>query len=492
MDKRKAIIDGALSLTVSALVVKILGVIYKVPLSYMLGDSGMGYFNTAYGIYGMFYILSSSGIPKATTCIIGVFFTVLLLLASPLLVRILSNSGALLPLVAIAPSLLFVTVSGVCRGYLSARGRLMPIAVSQILEALLKLALGIGFARLGTLVKADLTTVSALAVLGITVGAAIGSVYLILCANKINKQYKARQKIYLENASLYKRVLKTVLPITLGALIMTFGGLLDIWLIMNSTEHLGITNDTANELYGNYSTLAIPMFNLALSLVTPLTVALLPRLISSRLKGAVTEFKKQLESCILYTVFFVAPCAAVFYFYSFDILDIIFSSWQSARGYSMLSALTLGLVFLSLLNILNTAHEALGNFLPTVSSLAATTLSKLVLSSILIRSTSLGILAIPVSTALSYFVGVIISYLWLVRSGMKISLTKAAALPILFAIISFAVPFKYLFSSGFLAGGFIQLILVLLISGALYVVLCAACFLAVRVKNVNMNKKTCR
>ena len=54
MDKRKAIFDGALSLTVSALIVKILGVIYKVPLSYMLGDSGMGYFNTAYGIYGMF------------------------------------------------------------------------------------------------------------------------------------------------------------------------------------------------------------------------------------------------------------------------------------------------------------------------------------------------------------------------------------------------------------------------------------------------------
>ena len=69
MKKKNLIFESALSLTISALIVKILGVVYKVPLSYMLDDRGMGYFNTAYGIYSMFYILSSSGIPKATTCI---------------------------------------------------------------------------------------------------------------------------------------------------------------------------------------------------------------------------------------------------------------------------------------------------------------------------------------------------------------------------------------------------------------------------------------
>ena len=515
MKKKNLIFESALSLTISALIVKILGVVYKVPLSYMLDDRGMGYFNTAYGIYSMFYILSSSGIPKATTCIIGeesdeiccyitykrllkffcfvgMFFTVVLLVLSPLLVRVLSNTNAFFPLLAIAPSLLFVTISGVCRGYLSAKGRLLPIAISQTLEAVLKLVMGILFARLGMVLKLDLSYVCALAVFGITVGALVGAVFLISYVNFTLKLHKTRQKNKEKNTDIYKKVLKTAIPITVGSLILTFGGLLDVWLIMSSGESLGISNEMANELYGNYSTLAIPMFNLVISLVTPLTVALLPVLISKRLNADRQGMKNELEKCILYTVVFVAPCAAVFYFYSFDILDIVFSSWQSARGYSMLSALALGLVFLSILNVLNTAHEAEGNFLFTIMSLTVTTLAKFILSLILIKHSTLGVVSIPLSTAISYAVGCVVSYIGLYKKGLKFSLTRSALPQIAFSVLSFTIPFRYLFSNGVFAGDFIRFVLILMISGLVYVGLCAAYFMLQGLKNVKMNKKICR
>ena len=58
------VVGGALSLTLSNLTVKILGLIYKIPLSYLLTDEGMGYFNSAYTVFGLFYLLCTAGVPK--------------------------------------------------------------------------------------------------------------------------------------------------------------------------------------------------------------------------------------------------------------------------------------------------------------------------------------------------------------------------------------------------------------------------------------------
>ena len=69
--KDKQFIKGAFALTFSAILVKLVGVIYKVPISYILGDEGMGYFNSAYTLYGFFFLICSSGIPKAITMVVS-------------------------------------------------------------------------------------------------------------------------------------------------------------------------------------------------------------------------------------------------------------------------------------------------------------------------------------------------------------------------------------------------------------------------------------
>ena len=69
--KNNSVVRGAVAMTVAALLVKVIGVVYKIPLSYMLGEEGMGYFNSAYTVYGFFYIVCASGAPKAITMIIA-------------------------------------------------------------------------------------------------------------------------------------------------------------------------------------------------------------------------------------------------------------------------------------------------------------------------------------------------------------------------------------------------------------------------------------
>ena len=67
----KELVGGTFSLAVSTIIVKILGLIYKIPLSSILGDEGMGYFNSAYTVYAFFYLLCSAGVPKAVMILVS-------------------------------------------------------------------------------------------------------------------------------------------------------------------------------------------------------------------------------------------------------------------------------------------------------------------------------------------------------------------------------------------------------------------------------------
>ena len=127
---------GAAILTLSVVIVKLIGFIYKLPLSYVLGDEGMGFFNSAYTVFGFFYLLCTGGIPRAISIItagendlqrskkilkyslgffvtVGFGFTLCLFIFSGVIADFIGNSLARFSLVCIAPSLTFVSASGV-------------------------------------------------------------------------------------------------------------------------------------------------------------------------------------------------------------------------------------------------------------------------------------------------------------------------------------------------------------------------------------------
>ena len=165
-------VSGAFSLTVSAIIVKVIGLIYKIPLSHLLGGEGMGYFNSAYTVYGLFYLLCTAGVPKAVTMLVleikegrgrfterqivrtatGAFFilgtlvTAAFMLFSAPLSSFIGSSKARATMLAVAPSVLFVSLAGVMRGYLSAEMSFLSVAVSQVLDGVGKLVFGLIFA----------------------------------------------------------------------------------------------------------------------------------------------------------------------------------------------------------------------------------------------------------------------------------------------------------------------------------------------------------
>ena len=214
-----SVIKGAVSLTISAILVKIIGLIYKIPLSYILSDEGMGYFNSAYTVYTFFYLICTAGIPKAIAIIVGengnescerreeiyksavfvflglgLIVTVLFILFSKYFSIGIGNSSAYFTMISVAPSILFVCLAGVIRGYFNGILKLFPIAVSEIISSIFKLFLGILLVFIGKRLDFSLPVLSALAIFGTTVGAFLGFMYLYLCKKREERKSKVKIK----------------------------------------------------------------------------------------------------------------------------------------------------------------------------------------------------------------------------------------------------------------------------------------------------------
>ena len=489
--------SGALALSLSALMVKILGVLYKVPLSYILGDEGMGYFNSAYSVYGLFYILSSAGIPKAIAMLtarsgndpcalpprelyakslklffaLGAATTAIFILMARPLSGLIGNSKSFATMLAIAPSILFTTVSGVARGYLNGKERLMPIAVSQMIEAFAKLVLGIAFAYVGVKLSMSLSLISAFTVLGITLGALFSCLYLYITAYYVKRSENTGQKIQISTNKLIGDIFKIALPITISSSVMALTNIIDLGVTMRGLVHLGYTESEASALYGNYSTLAVPMFNLIVSVLTPISVAVLPKLVRADSERRMEEFNSVLKNAFSITAFIAAPCAYIFLLYPFDILDILYSSQSSVIGAPQLSLLAPSVIVVPLLTIVNTALEATGRVRYSVISMILGALVKIIVSYLMIEVLGIGISCAPIGTVVSYVVSFAISTCLMKRLNKGAVIEGEAIRHAVTAAIAFGVVFIGIYARGMLGSGEIATIICIIISTLLYCIM---------------------
>jgi stage V sporulation protein B len=426
--KGTTVVGGALSLTIATLTVKILGVIYKIPLASILGEEGMGYFNSAYTVYAFFYLLCTAGVPKAVMmlvteseaegrgrsyavaraatgafAVIGAVITLSFVLMSAPLSRLIGNSASRATMLAVAPSIIFVSISGVVRGVLNARMRLTEIAVSQILEGVGKLVFGLALAVLASRLSLPLYLCSALTIIGVSLGAIIGLIYLLAVLKPYKSSNKPRQKIrFSERKSLLKRILSISLPITAGAAVMSLSNLIDLSLIMRRLESLGYSEAEAGALYGNYTTLAVPIFNLVISIITPVSIAFMPIFARARVSADKGLRDAALRDSLELSAIITAPLLFGTLAFSEQILSILFSNMNISLGAPLLCLLIPAVFFVSPLLIINSALEAQGHLRAPLISMLVGAMTKLVTSYLLLGRADFGISGAPIGTVVSY------------------------------------------------------------------------------------------
>ncbi|MBR7117216.1 MAG: oligosaccharide flippase family protein [Clostridia bacterium] len=489
--QRNAVVSGAIAMTLAIFVVKVIGVLYKIPLSYLLGDEGMGYFNAAYTVYGFFYIISSAGVPKAVTMVIasgnsvsesnaqsftkkllisfgfiGVAVTLIFIVLSSPISALIGNSKAAATMLGIAPSIFFVAEAGVLRGYLNGESKLLPIAVSQVIEALSKLILGLIFAYLGLQLGLTLSMISALTVLGITLGSFFSLLYLYLTVfRKKNCVEKCTDHSY---KGKFKQVIKIAIPITLSSSIIAISNVLDIGMIQNGLTASGYTAGEATALYGSYSTLALPMLTLITSLLTPVTAALLPKLVSAHNLNDTEAFNTSLNTAWKITVLIAIPAALIYYLYAFELLDLLFASSSTVNAFECLILLAPSAILLPLLNIVNTALESKGKLFESLISLLFGIAVKIIVSIILVGKSGIGIIGAAIGTSFSYLFSLCMSLIFM-SSDKSVKLNVLEALPdLVISLILYVPPFVLIYAVNLCSNSVLSLLLALFLPTAIY------------------------
>ena len=453
----KKIISGTLSMTISSLIVKLVGLAYKIPLSYILSDEGMGYFNSAYTVYSFFYLISVAGVPKAITILIsdaeakaemhqrnkiysssikafGIFglvsSTVLCLMADTIS-NFIGNPLSKLTVIMIAPSILFTAISGVIRGYLCAYMKFTNVAISQMLDAILKTLFGIALAMLGVVCGYEMHIVSALTILGATLGTVISTIYLVIISKNHNNSNKAGQNCQkMKGYTVIKKVLRISFPITLSAATLSLTNIVDLLLVMKRLVRLGYSTSLASALYGNYTTLVVPMIGLSVALITPVAISVMPALTSAFSRNDTAEFKEHLNFAMKIAAFVSLPISFGLTFYSNETLTLVFEDTDATVAAPLLSVAATSVVFMSLLSVVNSAIESAGVVNVPIYSMLVGGIFKVFISYYMIGSNDFGIFGAPVGTTVCYAIALIVSISLLNRKcGFRLSILRVVFVP---------------------------------------------------------------
>lgn len=434
---KRGMIKGALWLTISGVIVKVLGLIYKIPLSYLLTDEGMGYFNSAYTVYTFFYLICSAGIPKAISILtseaesegkreqtnqiykaafllfsaIGLIATLILILVAEPIADSIRNSRARFAIVAIAPSVFFTCITGVIRGYFNGTLKFAPIAISESVSGIGRLSFGLILAYIAHALNYSSEIISAFTILGTTIGSFSGFVYMFVCKKSQDKKEKTRQNkiICFTTKEISRKILKLSIPIAFTSAVGSISSVIDLTLIMRRLQSIGFSEFQTTVIYGNYTTLAIPMLNLIGTLVFPLSSVLLPFVSKASLRAKPAVISERISFVVEILLFFVIPSTILFSFRAREILLLLFEDSSAVMAAPLLVMLVPAMILMSLESILNTTLEGLGETKIPLISLLIGACVKGVLTFLLIGNEKFEILGAPISTSISYLISFLIS-----------------------------------------------------------------------------------
>lgn len=283
-NKKQNFLTGAAILSLSTIVVKVIGMLYKLPLNRIIDSQGFAYFNKAYAIYTVLLVISTTGLPVAMSRMVSearakengrqmqrIFHTAMIayliigFLGSGIMMifphwlasDVMSMPNAWVSIFALGPAVLCICIASACRGFFQGQGDMTPTAVSQVIEALGKLLLGLGFAWIVKEQTGDLALSSGASIAGISIGAAVSALYVYVKYRRNRRTVSALGGEAESYGRTAKKLLAIAVPITLGAAGLQLINLVDeIMVTRRLLEAADATAETAQTWMGEMLRLA--------------------------------------------------------------------------------------------------------------------------------------------------------------------------------------------------------------------------------------------
>lgn len=492
MDKsrtKQSFLKGTLILSAAALIVKVIGAIFKIPLMNILGGDGMGYFSTAYDLYMPVYVLSTAGLPVAIARVVAefssqkrfldvkktlrianlTFFITGLLgfcamfFGARFFVSTIDNPGAYLAVMAMAPTVFFVCLTSAYRGYYQGLQNMYPTAISQVVESVVKLVLGLGlsmwiyqagmagFAETGKVFgnvasdpeNARLITLQ-YAAAGAIVSVALGSFFGMLSVffhhkfkgDRITPEELAAPQETISGKGIFRKVIRIAIPIALGSMVGQLTGIIDLWSVLNRLgfavdQNFGaiqamygdalpagkLLSSIPNYLNGCYKGMAVTLYNLIPTFTVAMGVSALPTITVAWSTKNTDELRRGVESVLRVTLLFALPAGLGMSVLSRQILTLLYGGRpeEVAIAAPLLTLLGLAVIFASACSPINSMLQAVGHADLPVKIMVVCASIKLATNYILVGIPEINIRGAAIGTLICYILIMTISLFFLFR-----------------------------------------------------------------------------
>ena len=466
----------------AALVVKLIGAAYKIPLNNILGAVGKTYFNTAYYIYNVLLTISTAGLPLAISRLtsqayaqgrenqkrklfqvalrlffaLGLSGSLFMFTRADVLAARLNNPMARLPVMALAPAVFCVCLLACMRGYTQGQGNMTPTAVSQILEAMCKVFIGLPCAWYVIHLGFGLDAGAAGAILGVTVGTVLSMCFLIFYLGR-HRSRERSSDVPDSSGRILKSILVIGIPITLSNSAMSIINIVDTTVVMGRLQSaLRFTEEQAAALNGQYG-FAMDMINMVVAFAYPVTMSLLPTASAALARHDTEEVDRIVSTAFRVIVVLALPAGLGLSALSTPIMRVILPAQQSAALAAGPHLRTLGLacVLIFLMILTNAILQTYGRELIPIFTVIAGGVTKVTMNYFLVGNREINIKGAPISTLCCYSVIVTLNliFVW-IYSPKKPRYVRLFLKPLAASVLMGGAAWAfYGFSSRLLSGG---------------------------------------
>lgn len=419
----------------AGILVRIIGVLYRSPVTSIIGDEGNGYYGIAYNLYSMVLLIASYSIPMAVSkvvsgklalkqyreahkvfrcaliyvLIVGAIASLFTFFGASILVPD-SQQKAIPVLRVLAPAIFLSGFLGVLRGYFQAHSTMMPTSISQIIEQVLNAIVSIGAAVLFIQVFAgnnegSVPVFGAMgSAAGIVAGVAAGLIFMVFIYRQ-NRPYfmkHCEQDATAENSSyrdIFKVMFLMITPVILSTFVYNISATIDQTIFMDVMDYKGVLSDTAAALYGVFSTKYLTLINVPVALANSMSTAMIPAVSSAYTLENYEECNAQVKQSVHFTMLISIPSAVGLCVLAYPVMQVLFPQRDTIDlAVGLLRIGCISVVFYCLSTVTNGVLQGIGKVNVPLRNAAVSLLLHVLLLAGLLYFTNMDLLALVFAT----------------------------------------------------------------------------------------------
>ena len=441
--KKQNFLQGAALLAAATAIVKLIGAFYKLPLNMAIGAEGYSYFTTAYDIYSVMLLISTAGLPVAVSrmisqastlehytrmrkifrtslvmfAIMGALTSVLMIFGAKPLANIMNQPDAWISIACLGPCGILICLMSAYRGYFNGQGNMAPTSVTQVIEAFVKLVVGLALAFMLIRMTGSVAMAAGGAILGVTMGSALALVYMLAKFRPAYRGLPVTSEDPGTTKDTVKELLVIAIPITIGSAGLQLLTVIESGLYMDRLVYLIESGQYMSHMVGGAVTaqkaaatlkglfnMTQTIFNMPCAFIIPIAVSVLPAVTSFLTLGDHKGVRETEESASRITGLLSLPCAVGLTVLARPIMALLggYEGEQLELSAQFMAIQGITVFLYAIIQYTNALLQSHGYVNVPVINMLSSGVVRLVLVYVMVGNPNLGLMGAPLGAFIGY------------------------------------------------------------------------------------------